>query len=156
MPPLSVKQCTRQPVSSLFDTEPLFCFDLISLWLKKRAASGQQGQSYTDKSDSRKAVQCLCFWLVLQVTVTDAPKAHLNSIWFLADAKFGLLLWFLTSVVVWRWKKHQLAVPVYHLFCHGRVQINNPYGVSYPVQSDAHLFISRNILDLHCNLKAII
>lgn len=71
---LCTAEYQRRPVSSsrLFDTEPLFCFDLIDSWLKKERAVVSRDKVTLTKATS-EAVQRHCFWPVWQLTLIYAP-----------------------------------------------------------------------------------
>lgn len=56
MPCLYVKQYVRRPVNYWFDTGPLFCFDLISLWLRKEQPVVSKG----NVTETKATVERLC------------------------------------------------------------------------------------------------
>lgn len=96
MPPLSAKPCTRQPVSSLFDTDPLFCFDLISLWLKKKEQPVVSRDKVNQTLNSRLAVLCHCFSLRCRWQSLMCRGRRSRRVW--------TLVVLLDSAVVWLWK----------------------------------------------------
>lgn len=117
---------------SLYDTEPLFCFDLISLWLKKEQLVVSRDKVAQTKAAAEKAVSRHCFWLRLQVTLTAAPKAQAKRIRYLADAKLA------SCCETWQRGNKALGRALTgcanaHLFCHGTAQLKSLYSVAYPV-----------------------
>lgn len=105
---------------------------------KIKSSQWSAGTQLYRQKRQQKAVWCHCLWLVWQVTVIYASKTHLNSVWCLAHAKFGLWLWYLkvwscsccwhAPLQTWR-----LAWPYLFCFVMGRVEINSPNGLSRPL-----------------------
>lgn len=78
MPSLCVQPCTRRPVSSLFDLEPLFSFDLISSLLKKQSNWWSAGTKLQTKQQQKG---CPVSLFVARVAVDNN---------FCAEDAFGL------------------------------------------------------------------
>lgn len=154
MPPLSVKQCTRRPV--WYGAFVLFWFD--QLMVKKKSSQWSAGAKLHRQKRQQKGCLMSLFLACVAGDSHWCTKGTFEQYLVPGWCQVWTLVVILDKCGVVAMEKALTGRASVHLFCHGRLQINNPYGVSYPVQSVAHLFIRKpwNMLDRHCNLKAII